>query len=817
MSDRVEALLAEMTVEEKAAMTAGIDMWHATGVERLGVRGLKVTDGPNGARGSYWVGTTSACLPCGTALGATWDTELVRELGDLLGREARTKGADLLLAPTVNIHRSPLAGRNFECFSEDPHLTSRMAVAYIEGVQSTGVGTAVKHLVANDSEYQRHTISSEVDERTLREIYLPPFEAAVTEARSWSIMTAYNKLLGTYAGEHPMLMALLDEWGFGGFVISDWWALHSTVETTRHGVDLEMPGPALHLGAKILEAIEAGDVTVAHLDHKIRRLLVTMEALGVLDQPEHRPDTSVDLPEDRVLLRRAARDAVVLLSNDGTLPLRPDSIRRLAVIGPNADVAITQGGGSAAVNPHHAVTVLDGLRARYGDSVEITHAPGCDAYRNAPPIDPRWVRPAVDLGPEHGFTLEYFDNRELSGEPVHVAHAGSARFTWLGDPWPGLEGGDFSVRVRCTFAAPSDGVWTFTLIAGGQARVHVGGETILDMWDHWEPGTAFFGLGSAEMRHGVVLSAGEEREIVAEYACVEGLGAAALLLGALPPMADDPVAEAVGLAAEADAVVLVVGLNQDWETEGEDRISMDLPGDQPRLIREVAAANPRTVVLVNAGSPVTMDWADDVAACAQLWYLGQETGDAVADLISGDHSPTAKLPTTFPVRYEDHPAIFNYPGSSGTVYYGEELWVGYRGYELRDLAPRFPFGHGLTYSTFELGAPAVDRSTFAAGDTVTVTVPVTNTGGVRAAEVVQVYVADPVASVRRPAKELAGFAKVWLDPGESGSATIALPPRTFRFWDPVEHAWTAEAGEFVLHVGTSSAAIAHQVTVTLEP
>jgi beta-glucosidase len=287
-------------------------------------------------------------------------------------------------------------------------------------------------------------------------------------------------------------------------------------------------------------------------------------------------------------------------------------------------------------------------------------------------------------------------------------------------------------------------------------------------------------------------------------------------LGALPPMAEDPIAEAVELARGADAAVVVVGLNQDWETEGEDRQSMDLPGDQPALIRAVAAANSRTVVLVNAGSPVTMDWVDEVAACAQLWYLGQESGDAVADLLSGDHSPTAKLPTTFPVRYEDHPAIFNYPGSSGVVRYGEELFVGYRGYELRQLAPRFPFGHGLTYSCFELGAPSVDPVTFAAGDSVTVRVPVRNVGDARAAEVVQVYVSDPQCSVRRPHKELGGFAKVWLDPGEEGVAEVVLGPRAFRYWDPVAHTWVLEPGEFVLRIGTSSADIAHEVTITLE-
>jgi beta-glucosidase len=809
VTERIEKILHELTLDEKAALTAGTDMWHGTGSERLGFRGLKVSDGPNGARGSYFVGTTSACLPCGTAVAAMWNTDLVEQLGHLIGVEAGTKGADILLAPTVNIHRSPLAGRNFECYSEDPFLAARTAVAYITGVQAEGIVTTVKHFAANESEFERHTISSEVGERALREVYLPPFEAAITEAHSRSIMAAYNRLNGTYCSEHEWLIddVLIGEWGFDGFVISDWWSVKSTVGTGLHGVDLEMPGPFKYLGAALAKAVRDGEVPEDAIDQKLLRLLGVMDDLGVLDEASHRPDESIDRPEDRALLRRAASEAVVLLSNDGVLPLDTGTLTSVAVIGPNADVPIIQGGGSAAVNPHHSVTILDGLRARLGDGVRITHQRGCDSFRSAPPLDPRWTA-------DGSFLLDYFDNRELEGDPVHSQAVGSARLNWLGDPWPGVRGGNFSARLTATFVAPEAGDFTFSLVAGGRGRVFLDGEQVLDMWDQWRPGTAFFGLGSEEIRTTVTLEEGERRELRMDVSCMEKLPAAAGLLGCIGPMAADPIAAAAAAAADADVAVVVVGLNMEWETEGTDRVSMDLPGQQDELIRAVADANPRTVVLVNAGSPTSMPWVDDVGAVAQMWYLGQESGDAVADLLVGDVSPSGHLPTTFPRRYEDHPAVLNYPGELGEVHYGEGIFVGYRAFDRMGIEPRFPFGHGLSYTTFEYGQASVDIDTIVPDGSITVSVPVTNSGARPGAEVVQVYVADPVSRLVRPPQELKGFAKVALQPGETATVQIELNERAFSYWDPTASGWVCEAGDFELRVGSSSRDIRTTVAVS---
>jgi len=824
-NERVEQLIAELTLDEKAGLTGGIDMWHAIGVERIGLRGLTVTDGPNGARGDSWTDTTSACTPCGTALGSTWNPALVAEVGEVLGVETLSKQSEILLAPTVNLHRSPLAGRNFECYSEDPYLTARLAVAFIGGVQSHGVGCSVKHFVANDSEFERHTISSEVGERALRELYLVPFEAAITEARSLSIMSAYNRINGIYAAEHPFLFDVLKEWGFDGFIISDWWGTKSTKGTAAHGVDLEMPGPPMFLGDKLADAIRAGDASEADLDDKLRRLLGVMDRLGVLDAgTEIAPEESNDLPEHREVLRAAAREAVVLLRNEPVaaatgagapaLPIVPGTVARIAVIGPNADVHLVQGGGSAAVNPHYSVTILDGIRARYetgagadGSGCEIVSARGCDAYRQLPPLDHRWVEPtqhAPDGRRNEGFTLEYFAGRELAGDPIRIAHTAVPRLSWIGEPAPGVTGGDFSLRISGTLTAPETGEFEISLISGGKGRVLVDSEPVLDMWDNWVPGDAFFGLGSAEIRSRFSVTEGQRLEIVGEFACVEGLSAAAFLIGGLPVLPDDSVAQAAALAAGADAAIVVVGLNQDWESEGADRTSWDLPGDQVALIEAVAAVQLRTTVLIQAGSPVNLDWEDSVPAVAQLWYLGQETGNAVADLISGDHSPSGRLPTTFPMRYVDHPAHENYPGEFGQVLYGEGVFGGYRSYDHRDIDPRYPFGFGLGYSTFEIDALRVGTI----GGDVSATVRITNTGAVRASEVVQLYVAPLSSPVARPPQELKAFSKVVLDPGEATEVTLALGARAFQHWDPSANAWARSGASFELRVGTSSRDIA---------
>jgi beta-glucosidase len=796
MSERVEKLVADLTLDEKAALAAGVDLWHGPGVDRLGVPALKVTDGPSGARGEQWSGRPSANFPCGTALGATWNPELVHEVGKRLGVETRRKQAHALLAPTVNIHRHPLAGRNFECYSEDPFLSARMAVAYITGVQSQGVGCTVKHFVANDSEYERMTISSEVDERTLREISLVPFEAAVKEAGTWALMTAYNRVNGPFCSEHAELINILrEEWGFDGLVMSDWFGLHSTVPAANAGLDLEMPGPPQFFGEKLAAAVRAGEVSENVLDDKALRLLRLIERTGRLDD-ERPQEVCIDDPIDRAICRRAATESFVLLRNErDALPIVPSTVKTIAVIGPNADATVIQGGGSARVEPHPPVSPLAGLRARFGAAeIEIAHERGCYSFKRTPILERPLLRDPLNV--------RFFAGRERAGDPVFEDHSARGLFTFIGPVGNGVPN-EFSLEVRGTVVAPESGEWTFTLVQVGRAKLSIDGVVVVDNWQPQGRSDAFMGFGSSEATGTIALNAGEPHEVLVEFVPPGGLGG--LEIGCRPPSPPDLMDRAVALARRADAVICVVGTDNDWETEGHDRESMALPPPQDELVRAVAAVNDRTVVVINAASPVEMPWAGDVAAIVQAWFPGEEWGNALADVVSGDVSPSGKLPTTIPVRLEDTPAFTSYPGERGQVRYGEGVFVGYRWYDTRRIEPRFCFGHGLSYTTFALDPPAWD------GDAVHVRV--TNTGAVRGAETVQCYVHDAESSVSRPQQELKAFAKVWLDPGESRELILALDERSFSFWDVATHDWTAEPGAFELRVGTSSRAIAHRLTI----
>ncbi len=839
---RIDELMAGLTLEEKAALTAGVDMWHGPAVGRVDLPALKVTDGPVGARGSRWVGTRSACAPCGTALGATWNPDVVEEVGRVLGSETRAKRSNVLLAPTVNLHRHPLAGRNFECYSEDPLLSAALAVAFIRGVQSTGVGACIKHFVANDSEHQRHTISSEVGDRVLRELLLVPFEAAV-EAGVVAVMSAYNRLNGTYCAEHSWLLrdVLKDEWGFDGVVMSDWWGTQSEL-SVDNGQDLEMPGPPKYSGEATATRVRDGALDESVLDDQVRRLLVMAERTGVFSNEatsSSLAESNAEDPAHRPVLRRAATEAIVCLRNDpvGTgddavpmVPLPLDRIRTLAVIGPNAAGTALLGGGSAAVNLHRTDSVLDGLADAIADriesgEIELVHEPGVDASRTARPIPGRLLRPARPEDGPTGVTVEYFPNRELAGDPAFVESHSDTRLLWMDDD--AIPSSNWSVRISATLTPAVDGVHTFGLVTGGTGRLLLDGEVVLDNTEDRRPGTAFFGLGSEEIRAEVDLTAGTDHELVGEFRSFRDLAVGGLIIGMVPPVPHDAMDRAVAAAAAADAVVLVLGLDADWETEGEDRGSMDLPGGQHELARRVVEANPATVVLLNAGSPVHLDGTEDAAALLQTWYLGQETAGAVADVLLGQADTTGRLPTTLGRRVEDWPSHLNYPGDSGKVLYGEELFLGHRGFDARDTEPAFPFGHGLSTTTFEWSAPTLDvdqvpvaglsgrtaLSPDAAG--VDVELTVTNTGPRAGADVVQVYVTDPESSLVRAERELRGFAKVHLAPGESKDVRIRLGRRAFAAWDPAsgdEGGWVVEPGRFLIRVARSS----RDVHATLE-
>jgi beta-glucosidase len=811
----IAELVANMTLDEKARLTAGEDLWSTFAIERVGIPKVRVTDGPNGARGASVPGSageTAACVPCGSALGATWDVELVERVGEMLGDETRSKACRVLLAPTVNIHRSPLAGRNFECYSEDPLLSGRIAAAFIRGVQSRDVATTVKHFVGNEAEFERTTISSEIDERTLREIYLLPFELAVREGGTLGVMTSYNRLNGDYCTNRVELLAeiLRREWGFEGFVLTDWFAATDTVRSATAGTDLEMPGPRRAFGERLASAVRDGLLDEPLVDAQAQRMLHVFDRLGALNDPTDATERSDDRPEHRDLAREAATSAMVLLRNEGLLPIDFTSVRRVALIGPNADRAQIMGGGSASLNPHYRITPLEALRARVGDDVEVVHERGCDTDRTVPPLAGNAIR--RDDGTP-GLDVAFYADPDFGGEVVHRGRLESSRVLLLGAAHDSVPAENFSLKATGTFTPYETGVHTFTLIQVGGARLLLDDEVVID--GVAEPpgrGNEFFGFGSEEVERDVELLAGTPVGITIEYSSRGSAIVHGVKIGCRVPSPPDLLDRAAAAAAAADLALVIVGTNDDWESEGHDRTSLDLPGAQDELVGRVLDANPRTVVVLNTGAPVALDRSAEAPALLQMWFGGQEMANALVDVLTGDAEPGGRLPTTFPLRLEDNPSFGNFPGEFGEVRYGEGLLVGYRWYDTRGIAPRYPFGFGLSYTRFAYGEVAA-RSTFERGETLRVNVPVTNTGSRAGSEVVQCYVVPFDARVTRPVCELKAFAKVRLDPGETSNVELVLDDRSFAYWNPHASGWTVDPGRYDLHIGPSSRHVAGVHTV----
>jgi beta-glucosidase len=806
----IDALVAGLTIEEKASLTAGVGLWYLPPVERLGIPALKVSDGPSGVRGDSLIGRRSLSLPCGMAIGSTWNPKLVARLGSVLAEEAQSKGVHVLLGPTVCIVRTPLAGRTFESFSEDPFLTARLAVAYIEGVQEGGVACCIKHFACNDQEHERMTISAEVDERTLQEIHLPAFEAAVREAGVSAVMTAYNRVNGTYCGEHVDLIEniLRREWAFEGLVMSDWFGTHSTVPAAEAGLDLEMPGPSAWFGPTLAQAVRSGELDEARLDEKVRRLLGLMAKVGILtgDPTAGRPESEEDAPARRQVARQAVCEGTVLLHNDGLLPLSSSSVRRVAVIGPNAK-QLEAGGGSSEVTPHRRRRLFDAVSERLPEATVVYEA-GCQIDRVLPTLDMRLVSQS-DGG--SGFALDYFDNPDLAGQPVDGETGHVGRLTWVGTVGPELPAGSSSVRISAIFTPDMSGAWRWGLESAGRSVLRLDGDVVLDNTTPTR-GQNFYGAGSALVEQECTLERGRpyalEVDLWPRSAASPILG---LRIAAAPPEDDDAFARAVAAARQADVAVVVVGLNGAWESEGFDRPDLSLPGRQRELVEAVLEANPHTVVVVNAGSPVELPWADRASAVMMAWYPGEEGADAIADMLVGLASPSGRLPVSFPHRIEDTPAYGHYPGAEGKVHYDEGVFVGYRHYETAAVAPQFPFGHGLAYTTFAFGETSVMQTP---GRT-TLTTEVTNTGTRTGAEVVQVYARADVPKVRRPDRELIAFAKVEIEPGGSCAVTFELEDRAFAYWDVDRHGWQTDPGHYTLLIGSSSRDIRAEIEITL--
>ena len=820
--------IARLSLEQKVALLSGADAWHTVGFDEPPVPPIRMSDGPAGVRGTSWTGPASASFPCGAALGATFDPALIHEVGEALGREAKAKSVHVLLGPTVNLQRTPIGGRNFECYSEDPVLTAAIAVAYISGVQGTGVAACIKHFAGNDTEFQRMSISSEVDEATLREAYLLPFESAVA-AGVRVIMSAYNRLNGTFCGEHPWLLTdvLRTEWAFDGVVISDWFGCHSAAASLTAGLDVEMPGPPIARGEKLLAAVEVGEASEADVDRAVERILRLADWVGAAGSRTSEVTATDDRTRD--VIRRAAIGATVLLKNDlggeppgeptpcdsafvsaaepaeqakrdldaasgRANPLKPSAAlplaaaaRRIALIGPNARFGQPQGGGSAAVRADKGRGPSDALVDR---GFDVTLETGGAIAKFLPPLEGSF---AVTFFDEHGHTVE----RE----------APKTKWFWDQPPSRDFDGPAFGARVRGKFVPDVDGPWEFGAHAVGAVTVRLDGDPVVDVAAGQHDKT-FFELGSPEQVTTIDVEAGRSYDLEIEYPIVPDQLIRGMSVGARPVVSGDPLERAAAAAAAADVAVVIVGTSDEFETEGEDRTTMALPGDQDALVAAVVAANPNTIVVLNCGSPVTMPWLDAVPAVLQLWFPGQEIGDALADVLTGDAEPGGRLPITFPRDLADTAAAPYYPGTDGKAVYGEGLLIGHRWYDRNDVEPLFPFGHGLGYTTFTIEPAGL------AGDPnegVTVSVDVTNTGARAGSEVVQVYVESTDDDPARPVRVLAGFSKVRLEPGVTQHVDITVPARAFSAW--TASGWTVPAAERRVLVGHSSRALTDAGTV----
>ena len=809
--DRIEKLISELTLEEKVSILSGSSAWHTTAVPRLNIPRVKMTDGPIGARGDSVSGATSACFPSASCLSSTWDKEIVEEIATAIGMEAKSKDADVLLGPTINLHRHPLGGRHFECYSEDPILTGELATSYVKGVQSVGVSACLKHFVGNDTEYQRHFVSSNIDERTLRELYLLPFEMGV-KAGSLSVMSAYNQLNNTFCSSHDEILnkILKEEWNFPGYVVSDWGAAQDTIGNANGGLDCEMPGPARSWGENLIKAVNKGKVKEETVDDKVRRILRIADFTGRLDNPEEKPEKSIDLEDDRLLIRKTGSEGMVLLKNQNILPLDRSKIKKLAVIGPNALKGQYLGGGSASLNPHYVVHPYEGIKSNISEETELKYAKGCHTYKFLPAI------PTNLFKENDGFKVDFYSGQEFEGSPIETKILKGNKFWAMGgfglDIVAQSERPSLSVRFSGEIQPEYNGEYDFEIFSIGPSRLSIDGVNLIDNWTSQEPGDAFFGMGSAPRRNKIKFQKGKTYSLEIEYKW-EGRFPA-VQIGMQAPDQFDLMDEATSLASESDAVILIVGTNSDWETEGNDRASLALPSNQDELIENICKVNKNTVVVLNTGSPCEMPWSENAEAILQCWFPGQEFGNSLSDILFGEVNPSGKLPTTFPHKISDTPAYSTYPGKDLQMDYEEGLFIGYRWYDKEKIKPLFPFGHGLSYTTFEYSnlraVPPKGTSSVAAFE-----VDIRNSGNIAGKEIVQGYVSVSNSQIDRPNKELKKFDKVFLEPGETKKVQFELSERDLSFWSIETQTWQVEPAEYIFEVGASANDIRETTSVWL--
>ncbi|TEB18147.1 hypothetical protein FA13DRAFT_1746415 [Coprinellus micaceus] len=837
----IDEIVEKLTTEEAINLIAGVGFWHTHKVERLGIPAVKVSDGPNGIRGNhFFMGTPAKCLPSATALGATFDPELVKTVGlKLIAEEAKLRAASIVLAPTCNIQRNPLGGRSFESFSEDPFLSGIIAAAYVNGVQSGGIGSTIKHFAANDKENERFGYDSIVSPRALREIYLMPFMLAQKYANPWAYMTAYNKLNGLHCSENPTLLRdiLRKEWKFDGMVMSDWFGTYDVAGGVNAGLDLEMPGTnkwrTLEYAGRSLQAKK---ITVRTIKERAKNVLNLVQkcaqgAPEILDGDGE--ERTLESEEDKELMRKVAAESIVLMKNtNNLLPLNPKSLKKVAIVGGNAKAFVVSGGGSAALKTSYFVSPFQGISdVLAGDNVEVTYAEGARTFMNLPTLENELY--TADgrkgwIGTWHSHTSD--DSMEPIEEPIADRYIDETRMFISTSTPPGITK-RWTLRVKGFLKVERSTKFEFGLTTAGRAKLYVDGNLVIDNWTRQRRGDSFFGTGTVEETGVYDLVGGKEHEVYVEYLNVRGPADGdedeqlmdsnpGVRLGGAPVQdPEEAMAEAVALAKGADVVIAVVGLNADWETEGYDRTTLALPGRTDELISKLVQTNPKTVVVTQSGSAITLPWIDEVPALVHAWYLGNPTGASIADVLFGKHNPSGKLSLTFPKREEDVPSFGHFHTEAGRIRYAEDLYVGYKHYQHRNITPLFAFGHGLSYTTFSLSNLNISKPTVADGElSATATVTVKNTGNVVGSQVVQLYVTLPKTSLlTHPELQLKAFGKVKdLAPGQEQEVTLRLDKYAVSYWGETLDTWVVERGSYGVSVGFASDAIALRGTFEVE-
>ncbi|KAL2208837.1 glycoside hydrolase family 3 protein [Sarocladium strictum] len=808
----VDHVLSQLKQNEKIALLSGIDFWHSHAIPEHNVPSLRVTDGPNGIRGTkFFAGVPAACLPCGTALAATFDKKLMRRAGELLGDEALAKGAHVWLGPTMNMQRSPLGGRGFESFSEDPYLSGAIGTAMVLGCESTGVIATPKHFVGNDQEHERRAVDCIVTPRALREIYLRPFQLVARDAKPGALMTSYNKINGKHVAEDPDMVQNLirGEWQWDPLIISDWLGTYSVVGAMEAGMDLEMPGPTRYRGKYIDSAVQARLLKQSTIDARARRVLAFAKRCSEIKVSEE--EVGRDFPEDRALNREICANSIVLLKNDEQILPLPKTVKKVALIGSHVRVPAISGGGSAALLPYYAVSLYDAVKELLPEA-SIIHETGCYAHS---------MMPAVSTQLQGGALVHFYNEpptdpeRKILGEETIK----SASFQLMDyNNAPGLNKQLFWGTLYADFVPTATGTWEFGLTVFGTANLYVDDQLVVNNTTNQRKGTAFFGKGTVEEVGEIQMEEGKTYKLRIEFGSANtttmetigmvNFGGGAVHLGAILKM--DPeqmVLQAIEAAKNADCTIICAGLSGEWESEGFDRPHMDLPPGVDDMITRVLEAAPNAVVVNQSGTPITMRWADKAKAIVHAWYGGNETGHGMTDVIFGDVSPSAKLSLSWPYDNKHNPAYLHYESVNGRVLYGEDIYVGYKFYDKTERETRFPFGHGLSYTTFELSNDAqveVQPKIFTPESPSVAIVKVKNTGKVAGAQVLQAYIAAPNSPTGRPLKELFGFEKAFLQPGEEQEVRIPIDQYATSFWCEIESMWKSEAGSYDILIASSS-------------